>query len=702
MRQLFVVPWYIWSRQVGYDANGALELLRIGSRQPAAAFREGQEDSIRHIVEGQGRLLVVQRTGWGKSFVYFIATKLLREAGSGPALLISPLLSLMRNQLAAAHRMGLQALTIHSENEDDWDSIEAAVRENKADILIISPERLANERFKSGILTEIAAKVSLLVVDEAHCISDWGHDFRPQYRLLERTVRNLPASVRLLATTATANNRVTEDLRQVLGPNLTVVRGDLNRPSLRLQTLSLSSQAERLAWLADNIPKLAGSGIIYALTKRDANRVAEWLQSRGINARAYTADSGEEREGLEQALLDNSIKVLVATTSLGMGFDKPDLAFVIHYQTPGSAVAYYQQVGRAGRALAGAYGVLLSGVEDADITDFFIESAFPTPHEVQSVLKALESAPAGLSVPELLGLLNIRSDRLKKTLDLLSLEVPSPLVKQGPKWQLTAAVLNPAFWDRAKRLTELRRGEQREMQDYVKLPSGHMEFLIRALDGDSSGVRPPELPPLPAGVDEKIVREAIDFQRRISLPFEPRKQWPPGGMPAYGLVGKIAATRQAQPGKALCYWQDAGWGSLVQEGKYKTGRFSDDLVQACVRMVESWGPSPGPTWLTCIPSLKHPEQVPEFSQRLAAALGIPFRDVLAKTVDRPEQKEMANGMQQARNVDGSLGVTVASLPNEPVFLVDDMAKSGWTFTVAAWLLQERGAGVVYPLALALA
>lgn len=398
-----------------YDPQRALELLRIGSGRQDARFREGQENAIHHVVEGRGRLLVVQKTGWGKSFVYFIATKLLLEAGSGPALLISPLLALMRNQIAAAERMGLRAVTINTDNQNEWDAVETSLERNEVDILLISPERLANEHFRTQVLAGIAARIALLVIDEAHCISDWGHDFRPHYRLLERIVRTLPSNLRLLATTATANNRVMDDLRAVLGPNIEVSRGGLNRPSLALQTMRIPSQAERLAWLAAVVPELDGHGIIYTLTVRDANLVADWLISRGLNVEAYSGETGERRADLEQALLDNRVKALVATTALGMGFDKPDLAFVIHYQTPGSVVAYYQQVGRAGRALDAAYGVLLSGEEETDITDFFIESAFPTEREVQAVLHALDAAPTGLSVPELLGRVNLSKGRIERS-----------------------------------------------------------------------------------------------------------------------------------------------------------------------------------------------------------------------------------------------------------------------------------------------
>lgn len=685
---------------MAYDPKRALELLRIGSGRADAIFRDGQEDAIRHIVDGKGRLLVVQKTGWGKSFVYFIAIKLLREAGGGPALLISPLLALMRNQIAAAERMGVRAATINSDNVEDWTDVEGKLGKGEIDVLLISPERLANERFRAQVLAGIAAQVSMLVIDEAHCISDWGHDFRPHYRLLERIARTLPANLRLLATTATANDRVMEDLVAVLGPKMKVLRGDLDRDSLTLQTMRLPSQAVRLAWIAQQLSSLPGHGIIYTLTIRDANQLADWLKARGFAVEAYTGKTGDRRKELEQALQENKVKALVATTALGMGYDKPDLAFVIHFQMPGSVVAYYQQVGRAGRALESAYGVLLSGDEEEGITDWFIRSAFPTRQEVDDVLGALNEAPEGLSIPDLMTCVNMSKGRIEKTITALSLESPAPIAKQGTKWQLTAAELGDGFWARADRLTKLRRAELQQMQEYVSRPFGqHMGFLIDALDGDSSTVSPPSLPPLSEDVDQLLVREAEEFLCRTSLSIEPRKKWPVGGMPQYGIHTASAIPYQAQPGKALCVWGDAGWGGLVRQGKYHDGHFSDDLVAACVKMIQEWNPQPSPTWVTCVPSLRHPELVPNFAQRLAAALGLPFHMVIAKTDARPEQKTMANSTQQARNIDGSLALNGQPIPPGPVLLVDDMVDSRWTLTVSAWLLRKSGSGAVWPMAL---
>jgi len=689
-------------RRSAYDPQRALQLLRLGSQRPDAAFRDGQEDAIRHVVEGRGRLLVVQKTGWGKSFVYFIAAKLLREAGAGPALLVSPLLALMRNQVAAAERLGLRAETLNSGNKADWPGIVERIGAGEVDILLFHPKQLASVRFANTVLAPIAGRVSLLVVDEAHCVSDWGHDFVPEYRIVQRTARSLPANLRLLATTATANNRVMEDLTDILGPNLKVVRGDLNRPSLTLQTISLPGQAERLAWLAEQLAALPGHGIVYTLTVHDAEQVAGWLRTRGIAAEAYTSRSGG-REGLEQALLDNQVKVLVATTALGMGFDKPDLAFVIHYQMPGSVVAYYQQVGRAGRAVASAYGVLLSGDEEDDIVDWFIDTPFPTREEVDAVLQALDDAPGGLTTPGILGRVNLSWHRLDKALTLMSLEAPAPIVKQDGRWRLTAADLAESFWGRADRLTRLRREEQQQMREYVALPFGqHMRFLIEALDGDGATASSPGLPPLRTGVDPLLARDAAAYLRRGSLVIDPRRQWPADGLPGYGVKGNIAAAGQAQSGRALCTWGDAGWGQQVRDGKYRHEHFSEELMLACEGMMNEWNPLPAPAWVTCIPSHRHPGLVSDLARRLAARLRLPFHGILLSAGERAEQKGMENSAHRVRNLDGAFGLRDGPVPSGPVLLVDDMVDSRWTLTVAAWLLQRGGSGAVWPMVLAAA
>ena len=607
----------------------------------------------------------------------------------------------MRNQIVAAEKMGVRAATINSDNIAKWAEIETKIQQDEIDILLISPERLANEHFRIKILGGLATHVSLVVVDEAHCISDWGHDFRPHYRLLERFIKNMPPNIRLLATTATANNRVMQDLENVLGPKLRVSRGDLNRSSLTLQTIRMESKAERLAWLSHQLSELSGHGIIYTLTVHDANQVANWLKSQGFDVEAYTGVSGNRRPELELALSENRIKALVATTALGMGYDKPDLSFVMHFQMPSSVVAYYQQVGRAGRALDTAYGVLLSGKEEDDITNWFIKSAFPTREEVKEVVSQLKAYPAGLSVPQLLRKVNLSQGRVEKTLSLLALESPPPVVKSGTKWQLNATTLQESFWERAERLTMLRQEEQQRMRDYVALPfNEHMPFLINELDGDLSGVSSSTLPALSEDIPENNLRAANIFLRKYHLPIEPRKQWPNGGLTHLNTHGKIAKSYRANSGKVLSLLEDAGLSDLVTVGKNQEKRFSDELVDACVAMLEEWDPQPAPTWVTCVPSLRNPELVPDFAKRLAEALNLSFKIAIEKIESRPKQNTLNNSAQQARNIDGSLVPCTDQILSGTVLLVDDVVLSGWTLTISSWLLRKNGSGPVWPLVLA--
>ncbi|MFB8791944.1 MAG: RecQ family ATP-dependent DNA helicase [Potamolinea sp.] len=686
--------------------NQALLLLCQALNNPIADFRDGQWEAISALIQNQARLLVVQRTGWGKSLVYFLATRLLRDAGAGPTLLISPLLALMRNQIAAAERIGVKAATINSSNTEEWEPIKAQLLAGRVDILLISPERLANEKFRENVLLPISQRIGLFVVDEAHCISDWGHDFRPDYRRIVRVLQALPQNIPVLATTATANNRVVNDIIAQLGANLHVSRGSLTRKSLQLQNIKLKSPAARMAWLAEYLLNLPGSGIIYTLTIRDAERVAAWLKTQGIDAKAYHSElTNEQRLALEDQLLNNEIKALVSTTALGMGFDKPDLGFVIHYQRPGSVVHYYQQVGRAGRAVEQAYGILLSGNEDDEITNYFIRTAFPSEAHVQEVLEALEQADDGFSVPQLEQHLNLSRGQIEKVLKLLSLESPAPVTKQGSKWYATPVSYQPNT-EKIERLTQIRRSEQARMLEYMESQQCLMTFLAIELDDPNPSACGKctvclGRPLLPETYSLERVNQAIQYLRRSDQLIEPRKKWPDYVQLSNGWKGKIGKELQAENGKALSLWGDAGWGKLVKQGKYRDNHFDDSLVQGAFEMIQRWQPQPFPTWVTCVPSLNRPELVPNFAQRLADKLGLPFKPVVRKVSQNRQQKEMSNSYQQAHNLDGVFEVDTWQGMNGAVFLIDDMVDSRWTFTVIAALLRSTGSGQVFPLALAL-
>jgi ATP-dependent DNA helicase RecQ len=697
--------------------DAALQMLRKALANPAADFRAGQWECIEGILRSQ-RQLVVQKTGWGKSMVYFLGTRLLRDQGKGLTLLVSPLLSLMRNQIMAANRIGILAETINSSNTDDWQAIEGRLLANKVDILLISPERLANDDFLERVLQQVANRVGLFVVDEVHCISDWGHDFRLDYQRVVGVLQVLPKNIPILATTATANDRVVRDVAHQLGA-LNVVRGPLIRETLALQNIWLPNPPARMAWLAEYLKDLPGSGIIYTLTVRDSERVTEWLKANEYNVEAYHSkiDSEAEEQGaenekhrreqLEHRLLNNDVKALVATVALGMGFDKPDLGFVVHFQRPGSVVHYYQQVGRAGRAMDYAYGILMGGEEDKEITDFFIRSAFPPQAHVDKILGALNAADGGLSVPMMQKQLNLSYGDIQKCLKLLAVETPSPVAKIKSAWHATP-VNYQMDHEKIRGLCELRQAEQTQMIDYMKTKECLMVFLGRALDdktvrecGKCANCLRRDL--MPTTVNTDLANRAAIFLKRSYQPIEPRKKWPAKDIfEHYPFKGSaIGADIMAEQGRALSLWGDAGWGHMVREDKDKVGKFRDDLVNGCLQMLEAWQPASSPVWMTSIPSLTHPDLVPDFARRLAARIGIPFVPCLKKVRQNEQQKRMQNSFQQAKNLDGVFKVDSTDMPVGPVLLVDDMVDSRWTFTVATALLRQAGCPAALPLALAL-
>ena len=679
---------------VGEAAQNLLERA-LG---PSASFRPGQLEAIEALVERRGRALVVQRTGWGKSVVYFVTTRLLRVQGRGPTILISPLLALMRDQVAMAEKLGVRARSIDSSNREQWDEIETELAADKIDILLISPERLANRRFRERTLNAIPKGIGMFVVDEAHCISDWGHDFRPDYLRIRALTNLLPAGVPLLATTATANDRVVADIEGQLGPNLEVFRGSLGRESLHLQVIELGDQAERLAWLATYLDSAEGSGIVYTLTVRDALRVSAWLANRGVDAPAYYGGlDNDERLKLEQDLRANKVKALVATVALGMGFDKPDLAFVVHFQRPNSVVAYYQQIGRAGRGLDRADVVLLAGEEDDAIGEYFIDEAFPPERVMRDVLGAVE-AEDGIGTKKIQAAVNARAEAIERSLKIL--EVQGAVVKEGSGWSRTPNPWDPDL-ERVEAVTTTRVAELERMQEFTNTGDCLMRFLTRELDdpADEPCGRCANCtePFLPSTADPQLVQQAVLFLKRAYRPIEPRKQWPSGlGEPH----GRIPEELQLEEGRALAIYGDAGWGTSVVEGKFGEDGFSEELVEAVAEMVETdLRPDPAPTWVTAVPSRRNPHLVPGFARRLAERLDLPYREALEKVRETPQQKQMENAVQQARNVLDAFAAQPSEIMDGPVLLVDDMVDSRWSMTACGIALREAGSGPVHPIAL---
>jgi ATP-dependent DNA helicase RecQ len=664
---------------------------------PSARFREHQLEAIRDLVELRARVLCVQRTAWGKSAVYFVATKLLRERGAGPTLIVSPLLALMRNQVAAAERLGLRAHTVNSTNRAGWTEVEELLAADAVDLLLISPERLNNPQFREAMLPLFASRVALLVVDEAHCISDWGHDFRPDYRRIADMLARLPAGASVLCTTATANDRVVRDVEEQLAIGrheapLVTYRGPLGRSSLRFEVVEVPASADRLAWLATWLPQLPGSGIVYTLTKRDAEQVAGWLALQGIRAEAYSGEHDTEaRITLEDRLLSNDLKCIVATSALGMGYDKPDLGFVVHYQAPGSVIAYYQQVGRAGRGVDRAEVVLLRGSEDRRIQDFFIEQAFPRREIVEATLRHLE-LNGGASVPELTTVVNLGRNRIEGMLKVLDVE--GAVAREGTKWVRVAG--SPWRYDaeRYALVTALRRREQETMARF----GSDGRCLMRALQEELDDPAPEDCgrcavctsPRYGGKLDPALGRAALGHLRSQPLVLEQKKMVPTGS----GGTKKIPDDVRVEDGRALARLGNGGWAPEVQQCR-TAGHYSDALVDAAADTIRAWRVEVA--WLAAVPS----PGVSDFAARLAVKLGVPFHDVVREVEKRPSQREMSNAVQQVANVRGRFAVT-GDVPAAPGLLVDDVRFSGWTVAMVGGQLRKKGASSVAPFVLATA
>ncbi|WP_062318398.1 RecQ family ATP-dependent DNA helicase [Demequina maris] len=718
------------------DAEAALRRL-VG--RDDVALRDDQWTAIEALVSRQERALVVQRTGWGKSAVYFVATRLLRDRGAGPTVIVSPLLALMRDQIAAAARAGIRAATVNSANVTEWEDVHAAIARGEIDVLLCSPERLNNPAFRDEVLPRLAADAGLVVIDEAHCISDWGHDFRPDYRRIRTLLADLPAGIPVLATTATANARVTADVAEQLGvtgsdvaTEVLVLRGPLDRESLHLAVLDLPDPAARVAWLAQSLGSIEGSGIVYCLTVSAAEEVASQLRAAGLEVAAYTGQTDPaERERLEGELKDNRVKALVATSALGMGFDKPDLAFVVHLGAPSSPIAYYQQVGRAGRGVARAVVVLLPGKEDRAIWEWFGSQAFPPEETVRATLAAL-SPDAATSIPALEARVDLRRSRLEAMLKVLDVDgavrrVQGGWIATGTPWEYDA--------ERYARVAAARRSEEATMLAYQRLEPGaagscRMAFLRGVLDdpelengwtcGRCDACGGVSLPEAPTAEAVEAAQAGLD---RVGVEVVARRQWPTGlGALGLDLRGRIPADEQAAPGRAVARLDGLGWSvqlrelleSRTEDGLPVDGETPVPLRTAAVRVLRDWealwvdgGSATVIDGVVAVRSVSRPVLVDHLARGLARWLEVPFVGSVGPVPGReaPERHDVNSAIRLA-GVVRRLGLEIspdaeagAGLAGGRVLLVDDSTDSGWTLTVASRLLRRAGAEAVHPFVL---
>jgi ATP-dependent DNA helicase RecQ len=676
----------------------ALEILQR-AYGPDATFRDGQWDAIESVLRGD-KTLVVQQTGWGKSVVYFVATKLRREAGHGPTLLISPLLSLARNQIQSARRFGLNAIALNSSDAANRQAHLTAIKQNQVDIILITPEQLAQITRFDALLNSMNPGLGAFVIDEAHCISDWGHDFRPDYRRIIDVLKDLAKTIPVLATTATANVRVIEDISKQIG-NVRVLRGPLSRKSLQIQILPSADPAHRLAWLGKHVSSIPGTGLIYCLTGRDCTQVANWLRKMGIDARAYTGRMDTaERESLESGLLQNAFKCLVSTVALGMGFDKPDLGFVIHYQRPGNLVAYYQQIGRAGRNIENAYAVLLNGDDDDRIQEYFIQSAFPTTKEMTKVVEVIEASENGVTKEQILSMVNMSDRRIENCIRYLMVE---KTIKEESDRSFTRTIHQ---WlpntEHAAAISALRRKELARMHDYTSDQGCSMQFIATELDDEN---------PQPCGrcsnclatkffsedINDVDAKEASVFLSRTSLSIQPRIEWP--ALTFGNYTKSIPLESRFNPGLAMALSHDRN-GMQVVHDKEVNQTFDEQLVKAAASQLKVWmGAKIRNKCIVPVPSLRSPNLVPELARDLAAMLGIDLYDLIVKKIPGKRQKQLRNNFLLCKNALDSFDVPW-NCSGLDIILVDDFVDSKWTLTVCAYLLLKEGAASVTPYVLA--
>jgi len=691
------------------DLRDEAERLLRDLAGPNARLRDDQWTAIEALVVQRRRALVVQRTGWGKSAVYFIAAKLLRAHGHGPTVIVSPLLALMRNQVDSAARAGVRAATINSGNVTEWDAIHARIADGTVDVLLVSPERLNNPDFRDRVLPELARDAGLVVVDEAHCVSDWGHDFRPDYRRIRSLVAELGDGIPVLATTATANDRVVADVATQLGvgaghTDTLVLRGGLDRPSLHLSVVRIDEPARRAAWLAHHLHELPGSGIVYALTVSAAHDLAALLTDHGHTVAAYTGQTDTaEREQLEADLLANRVKALVATSALGMGFDKPDLGFVVHLGAPSSPISYYQQVGRAGRSTDRAEVILLPGAEDRRIWKWFASVAFPEESLVRTVVDTLD-LERPLSTPALEPRVDLNRSRLEMVLKVLDVDGAVRRVKGG--WIATG---HPWVYDaqRYARLEQARAAEQAAMLEYERTDTCRMLFLRRQLDD-------PELTPDTPGcgrcdnctgvhrsatVDDADVRRTRERLERPGTDLLPRKQWPTG-MKTLGvdLAGRI--TDGPEPGRILGRLSDLGWGPRLRALlDAPDGEAPESLIRAAVAVLAAWDWTERPTGIMAVDSPTHPILVTSLTRELARLGRLTDLGVLRHRPGRPPVTAANSAYRVAALIDAWVP-PVLDGHRGPVLLIDAVTDTGWTMTMAARTLTSAGAESVLPFALA--
>ena len=646
-------------------------------------FYDEQWATIERLLKGE-RILLIEKTGFGKSLCYQFPAIIFGAV----TVIFSPLLALMRDQVNKLNSFGIAAQCINSEQsaEQNTDILQQAI-DGKLKILYIAPERQENDIWLEKV-REI--KLSMVVVDEAHCISVWGHDFRPAFRRIISLVKLLPRDLPVLATTATATQRVEHDIMGQMGAGLHIIRGNLLRGNFLLYVIKVNSDEEKMAWLAEYSDKLEGTGILYTGTRSDAETWSRWLEFMGISSVSYHAGlDPASRIEVEQGLMSNRWKIIVSTNALGMGIDKPDIRFVIHTQIPQSPLHYYQEIGRAGRDSKPAKIILLYGPDDTALPLSFIESAKPAISKYERVTESIKNEL--LSEKEIVKKVDIKLNQfrvIKADLleQLIIREVKNGRIKKY-EYIFGAPSLNT---QRFEELRTAKKADLKHMINYVDTPTSRMKYLCDFLgdvtDRDFTNCDN-------TGLEKLTILLTSEWKHKIN---EFRENYFPE------LLVESRLSKNLVNGVAASYYGVSTVGQAIHRCKYDGGGdFPEYLLQLTIMAFRKRFGGEHFDLLVYVPPTKSGSLVRNFAMKLSAALKIPVSHGLIKTRQTAEQKMFENSYSKKDNVSAAFSYeNPAEVPGKHILLFDDIFDSGATLKEIGKLFSKLDAAIIAPLVIA--
>lgn len=645
-------------------------------------FYNKQWGTIEKILKGE-RVLLIEKTGFGKSLCFQFPAILFK----GTTVIFSPLIALMRDQVKNLNSLGISAKCINSEQTPEENSqIISETKEGKLKILYIAPERQENSEW---IEATRQMNLSMVVVDEAHCISVWGHDFRPSFRRILNLVNLLPKGMPVLATTATATKKVEADIAQQMGGNLTIIRGNLMRENFRLFVIKVNSEDEKLIWLGKNLSKLPGSGILYTGTRVDTEIYSKWFEYLKIPSIGYNAGlDPDSRIAIENGLMKNQWKCVISTNALGMGIDKPDIRFIIHTQIPQSPVHYYQEIGRAGRDVDPADIILFYNPEDRDLPEAFIEGGRPAIPKYEKVIEAVKSELLGER--ELMRRTNLKQTQIRVIkADLVEQNIIREVtIGRSKKFEYISGApkLNPKAFEE---LRALKTADLEKMIGYVETKGSRMKYLCDFLgDSDDRFFKNCDN----TGLQKLKVTITPDWTEKLQAYRE--NYFPELKVETKGsnLVNGVAAS----------YYGVSNVGAAIHRSKYENGgNFPDFLLRFTLKAFRKKFDQEKFDMILYIPPTKSGELVKNFAIKISQVLKFPISHNLRKQRQISEQKVFENSYLKADNVrDAFIYNNSTEIEDKSILLIDDIFDSGATVKEIGRYLTNSGAKKIAPLVIA--